>query len=842
MKSTGEKQGKKAIHLKKFYILTLLITTSFFAQIKGKITDDKGQPLSYVSVNIQNAYTGTTSNEKGEYELFLKNKGEHTLLFQYLGFKTVKKTIQFDQQPFVLNIQMTEENFNLNEVIITTKNNPANSIIKNAIKSRKNNTEKTARFTADFYSRGMFTIKNLPKKILGMKIDMPETMSANLDSTGSGILYLSETVSKISYEKPNHFKEKIIASKISGNDKGFSYNTALSSFYDFYENTVDLNVKMISPIASNAFEYYKFKLESTFTDENHQLINKIKIIPLRDKEPVFEGYIYIVEDSWAIYAVDLDIKGYRMRNEFTEKMVLQQNFNFNSNTKIWSKNSQILSFTAGFMGISFSGKFNYIYSNYDFPKYFDKSTFGNEIVSFELNANKKENSYWQTIRPIPLTIEESQDYQKKDSLQTLRNSKTYLDSIDKKNNKFQLTAPIVGYTYKNSFQKWSFNYSGLLNMKSFNFNTVQGYHLESGLKFKKWDDNSGKISSLASNFTYGFSENKLRISGIFSHRFNNQNYATLEIKGGSIVKQFNENNPISAFVNSISSLFFKENYLKLYQQKFIAASYFQDIANGISLYGNINYMQRSPLFNTTLQTFIKNDKLYTSNNPLAPSDYSTPAFTTHNLVKANINCRINLGNQYISRPDGRFNIRNEKLPSIYFFFEKTFAGSDKKYEYDFLGTRIEYDLALANKGILGLQAKSGKFWNADQIAFMDYKHFNGNQTYIGITDRYLNVFNLLPYYSNSTNNAYFEWHSEYNDQGYIMNKIPLLNLLKTNLIVGFHNLSLPNQKPYFETSVGLDNIGFGKFRQLRLDYVRSYQSGQQRDGIVFGLKFLNLLD
>jgi hypothetical protein len=54
-------------------------------------------------------------------------------------------------------------------------------------------------------------------------------------------------------------------------------------------------------------------------------------------EPVFEGYIYIVEDSWAIYAVDLDIKGYRMKEEFVDVMTLKQNFGYNKNNKIWAK-------------------------------------------------------------------------------------------------------------------------------------------------------------------------------------------------------------------------------------------------------------------------------------------------------------------------------------------------------------------------------------------------------------------------------------------------------------------------------------------------------------------------
>ncbi len=144
---------------------------------------------------------------------------------------------------------------------------------------------------------------------LGQKIG---DLDGAVDSTGTGIIYLSETVSKIIFEKPDNLKERSIASKVSGDNKGFSYNTARSTIYDFYNNTLNFNSKMISPIADNAFNYYKYKLEGTFQDENNLMINKIKVIAKRDAEPVFEGYIYIVEDSWAIYAVDLDIKGYRM--------------------------------------------------------------------------------------------------------------------------------------------------------------------------------------------------------------------------------------------------------------------------------------------------------------------------------------------------------------------------------------------------------------------------------------------------------------------------------------------------------------------------------------------------
>ena len=829
--------------MKNFTVLAFLIfSISNFAQIKGTITDLKGNPLPFVSVFEENTYTSTTSNEQGKYQLNVKEIGKNKITFQYLGFKTQKQTVASDSKILILDVKMEEENFELNEVVINSKDNPANAIIKSAIANKKSNSEKTARYTADFYSKGMFKIKDLPKKIMGMKVDIGDEMASNLDSTGTGILYLSETISKISFEKPEKLKEKIIASKISGNNKGFSYNTATLSTYDFYDNTLEFNINLISPIADNAFNYYKYKLEGTFFDDNNQQINKIKVTPKRDKEPVFEGYIYIVDDSFAIYAVDLDIKGYRMKNEFTEVMNLKQSFSYNVKNKIWSKNAQTLSFNAGAFGVKFSGKFNYVYSNYEFPASFQKKTFGNEIVAFEADANKKDDAFWSQIRPIPLTIEESNDYIKKDSLQTIRKSQKYTDSVDAKNNKFKIFDVLMGYDYKNTFKKYSFEYKGLLNLSSLSFNTVQGFNLDSGFSFKKWNEEKGTSTSISTTFNYGFSDERFRVTGQFSHRFNNINHAAIWASGGTKTVQFNSSEPISNIVNSISSLFFKDNYMKLYNLEFAQINYGQDVANGINLNAKIGYEQRKPIFNTTNYSFFKRDDIYTSNNPLAPNDFITPAFDQHHLFKTALTARINFGNKYISRPDGRYNIKNEKYPTVFLAFEKAFAASEKKYEFERVGASAQYDLSLNNKGVLGMNFRAGKFFNAENISFIDYRHFNGNQTHIGTSDRYLNVFNLMPYYTNSTNDSYFEMHLEHNDMGFVTNKIPLINLLKSTMNLGFHSLAIPDRKPYTEFTVGLDNLGFGKFKLFRVDYVHSYQGGIQQNGVVFGLKILNVLD
>jgi hypothetical protein len=816
----------------------LLVSFISHAQVKGKITDQAGEPLPFVSIYIENTYIGTTSNEKGFYELNVQNQEEVKLVFQYLGYKTQKHVLNLTKFPLNYDVSLIEENYNLNEVVVNSKDNPANAIIRSAIASRKKNAEKTARFTADFYSRGIFRMKNAPKKILGQEVG---DFDGALDSTGSGIVYLSETVSKITFAKPDKLKERIIASKMSGNNNGFSYNTAQATSYDFYDNTVDFGINMISPIAENAFSYYNYSLEGTFYDDNKNLINRIKVIAKRDAEPVFEGYIFIVEDSWAIYGIDLDTKGYRMKQEFLDGMNLKQSFSYNTTNELWAKNTQSMTFEAGIFGIKFNGKFTYVYSNYDFKKEFEKKTFTSEVLSFEDQANKKDSLYWNSKRPVPLTEEESDDYIRKDSIQTLRKSKPYLDSIDAKNNKFGIFKILSGYSYQNSMENWTLRYDGVLKLVQ--FNTVQGWHISTGLSYVKRDEETRNYLTFGAKFNYGFSEEKFRTTGFFSTRLNTKTNSLLSVNGGSKTEQFNSNNPISDLINTVSTLFFENNYMKLYEKNFVNASYQQEAINGLFLLGSIEYGERKPLYNTTDYVLINQSDGYSSNNPLDESDFVNAGIEKHNLFKANLNARINFGQKYLSRPDGKFNIRNEKYPTVFVGYEKGFAGNESGYNYDFIAGRIFYEKTLGNKGSFAINVKGGKFFDAEAISFVDYKHFNGNQTHVSTADRYLNEFSLLPYYSSSTNDSYMETHVEHNFEGFIMNKIPLLNKLKSTIVVGYHQLAIPDAKPYQEFNVGLDKLGFGKFKLLRVDYVRSYSGSTfLGDGVMFGMKFLGVLE
>ncbi len=162
--------------------------------------------------------------------------------------------------------------------------------------------------------RGLTRIKDVPEKFVG--INMADFVGVQIYKE-VGLLIGQKLFSNISFRRsPKKFKEKIVASKVSGEDNGVSFNRAEDSNIDLYENSIEVFNDLVSPISGNAFSYYNYKLEGTFYDNNGKLINKINVLPKRKNDRIFEGSIYIVEDDWALYGSDLTTTGKQVNLPF----------------------------------------------------------------------------------------------------------------------------------------------------------------------------------------------------------------------------------------------------------------------------------------------------------------------------------------------------------------------------------------------------------------------------------------------------------------------------------------------------------------------------------------------
>ena len=87
-------------------------------QVSGIVKDaETNESLVGVSIYVEHLQTGTTTNEKGRYELSLP-EGEHELRVSCIGYSTLEKRISIGSKPLTLNLKMQPETEKLSEVQI----------------------------------------------------------------------------------------------------------------------------------------------------------------------------------------------------------------------------------------------------------------------------------------------------------------------------------------------------------------------------------------------------------------------------------------------------------------------------------------------------------------------------------------------------------------------------------------------------------------------------------------------------------------------------------------------------------------------------------------------------
>jgi len=797
------------------FTILLLIGSAVFAQVNlsGRITDQQNKPVPFASVYIKNTTKGTSANSDGEYVLRLK-PGVYEVQYKAVGFQQESRKVNLSSNQSV-NVVLQTETYQLKEATVNAGGeDPAYAIIRKTIKRRREHLNEVNAFTCEVYIKGLQKLLAAPKKFMGFDIQRAARENG-LDSNRRGIVYLSESESKYSFEKPDNVHEEMISSKVSGSNKAFSYNRASDIKVNFYENNQNWgglsNRPVISPIADNALFYYKYKYIG-FTTENNEIIDKIKVIPRRAYDACFQGYIYVHEDDWRLSGLDLFITKYQNIN-FVDTLRVNEQF-IPVNQKVWMPSSVKFEFTGGIFGFKLGGYFISVFKDYDLAPTFTKKEF-KEVLRISQGINKKDSLYWETERPVPLTEEEKTDYQKKAVLARKRESKPYLDSLDKEHNKFKPLGWLLGgYPHANRYSHEYYYFDPLLT--SIRFNTVQGFALNYGFNYRKRvDTTERRFFSLSARAGYGFSDHILTgtagvniPAGEFDLSFN----------AGSEVTDLNNTNPISPFWNTLYSLFERQNYQKLYQKQYLSAFVHKRIAGGWQATAGAEWADRKWLPNTSDYSFYNpGNRNYTSNNPFLPNQ-DAPLFPENQSFKVTVRTTYDFSDKYETYPNGR-----RYLPSPY----PTVGISYVKGISGVFGSDADYDLLSADvsktnipTGVFGNTSffiGAGKFLNSNSLFYPDYKQFAGNQ--VLFYKNGVNSFLLLNYYTFSTKNEYVEGHLEQNFSGFILNKIPLIRKLKLQEIVDINYLSTPALKNYTELGFGVQYLNF------RLMYGTSFNSG-----------------
>ena len=111
-------------------LFLFLLGSSSFAQQKGLISGtvkdaENNESLIGVSIYVEQLKQGTTTNERGRYEIELPI-GEHLLRVSYVGYGTLEKRIHVTAKPQTLNLKLHPETETLSEVEVTSERKDRN--------------------------------------------------------------------------------------------------------------------------------------------------------------------------------------------------------------------------------------------------------------------------------------------------------------------------------------------------------------------------------------------------------------------------------------------------------------------------------------------------------------------------------------------------------------------------------------------------------------------------------------------------------------------------------------------------------------------------------------------
>src|SRR5690606_35858051 len=205
-----------------FYSFIFLCHFTLSAQIKGIIQDTKGEPLPFSSVYQEGTTKGTVANETGLYEFPQPEIGKIKLFFQYVGYQKKMVEVDYKGRPLEINVVLEEDPALIEEIVISSnREDPAYAIIRKAIAQRDKYNPWLRKFEADLYIKGMLKMVDAPTTFMGQELGDLEGI---LDTTRSGIIYLSESQSKYYFMAPDKQKEVMLFSQTSGSDGFFSIN------------------------------------------------------------------------------------------------------------------------------------------------------------------------------------------------------------------------------------------------------------------------------------------------------------------------------------------------------------------------------------------------------------------------------------------------------------------------------------------------------------------------------------------------------------------------------------------------------------------------------------------
>lgn len=699
--------------------------------------------------------------------------------------------------------------------------------------------------------------------------------SEDEDILKEGDSFFLESFNEIEFNAPDKYVQRVISFNSTFPDQGNDISPMDYIQASFYQPVIA--ELAISPLSPQAFSYYKFRyIGTTFQGNNtinkieviprqksQQLFSgTIFIIEdlwclhsvdltnenIAGKIRVRELYIPIKEDVWMPvshqFDIDLQIIGIRADVGYTSSV---KYLDVKPNEKLQKPGDLATGFAGRYQPDSLVTKsgseINRILqkeelTNRDMVKLgrlLDKESKktrpdsvaksleikDNTTHIIEPDASKKDSAYWADIRPIPLSEIELKSVRKSDSIRTasseIRKSSADTSSFQgsqKRLSGFRTTINRVmsGHTWSDT-SGLRFTYGGLMNLKSFSFNTVDGFIYGLDFRINKQLRHSRSIS-VYPDFRFAFSREKLMWRVNANYSVQGMNPSQFYIRTGRTSTDMGKSGGIDPLINSFTSLIMERNYMKLYDSRYLTIGYETEIINGLKLNFEGGYEERRLMDNNTSFSIFDTRREYTPNIPvneyLDPDNGISSFLSDNNHFEFVTNVTFTPYQKYRVY-NGNKSPQGSDWPTFMVTWKhganQDVSSSGNYDHFDMLRLEVSQRRETGPFSELRWRIRTGGTTNKNVLPWFDFFHFNSQPIRI-LIDSYDDAFMLPAYYSLNSPEFFGEAHLRYTTPYLLLKLLPGLSntLIRENLTVAY--LGTGNRDHYTEIGYSLSEIFF----------------------------------
>ncbi len=386
------------------------------------------------------------------------------------------------------------------------------------------------------------------------------------------------------------------------------------------------------------------------------------------------------------------------------------------------------------------------------------------------------------MRKEPLTEKEMIFIRIEDSIKVAHESKPYLDSLDKIENKITfMKIAFLGQTRYNREKELRFSF----NAVAFSYQPVGvgGARIRYGVGVNKKFKNKKTFFGYG-NVNYGIKNGDVNGAFSFNHLYNTFKRSYWGMDFGKSYNVVNGNDTWTAFFRT-------SNY---YLNEGASNFHSTELFNGFYWYNKLEYSTRKSISN------LKNDSL--TNLFLDNGTTKPVAFDFYDAFYYATYISYTPMQKYIREPQEKI-ILGSKFPTFSVSYRKGIPKIfNSSIDFDYLEYSISHDIDFRFLGVSKIRFFSGKFYRDNVIKTIDYKYqsrigfpFFGNPLYSfqSLEKSYISI------------DRFYAGHYFHRFNGALVNKIPYVKYLKITESAGAGFLrSEENDLTYFEAYVGVE--------------------------------------